>query len=157
MKVRFELNFRNVVRGLLGALFCWAALSKLGNPTDFFGNLLTYRLPLSDTLLRGTAIVLPWLELLCGLMLLTSFQLRAALSWCLVLFGVFVAATGQAWARGLDISCGCFNFAVIGLDVMVSFGKIMESAPGAFFRALLLLAATFWLWRATSPVPAQTK
>ena len=151
------MNIRNIVRGLLGALFCWAALSKLGNPTDFFGNLLSYKLPLSDSLLRVTAIVLPWLELLCGLMLLTSFQLRAAVNWCLLLFGIFVVATGQAWARGLDISCGCFKLSVIGVDAMESFGKIIESAPGAFFRALLLLAATFWLWRATSPVPVQTK
>jgi hypothetical protein len=67
-----------------------------------------------------------------------------------VLFGVFIVATGQAWARGLDISCGCFDFAALGVDSVARAGKFLESAPGAFFRAVLLFAVAFWLWRGLS-------
>src|SRR5258708_21203311 len=119
MKVSFELNFKVVLRWLLGALLIWAALSKLANLQDFYGNLLAYKLRLPGFLVRLVAMVLPWLELLCGLMLLAKVRTEAAIVWSVVLFLVFVLATGQAWARGLVISCGCFNLELFGLGVNV--------------------------------------
>jgi hypothetical protein len=77
-------------------------------------------------------------------MLLGSFWLRAALSWCLLLFAIFAVATGQAWARGLDISCGCFNLQVVGLEALA---KFVETPAFAFVRAVVCLVVTFWLWR----------
>jgi len=141
---------RNVARALLGVLFCWAAVSKLANVPEFFGEVGAYQLPLPDGALRMVAVVLPWLELLCGLMLLGSFWLRAALSWCLLLFAVFAVATGQAWARGLDISCGCFNLQVVGLEVLA---KFVETPAFAFTRAAVCLIVTFWLWRKAETAP----
>ncbi len=145
-----QFDIRNVIRGLLGALFCWAAVSKLANPPEFFGDLLAYQLPMSDALLRATAIVLPWLELLCGLMLLGSFWLRPALGWCGVMFAVFILATGQAWARGLNISCGCFKLEALGLDSMTALAKFVDSVAFAFLRAVACFAITVWLWRGTT-------
>jgi putative oxidoreductase len=147
MKIAFDLNGRKVVRWLLGAVLVWAAVSKLPNLQDFYGALAAYRVPLPGTLLRITAVVLPWLELFCGLLLLAGLWSRAALLWVLLLCSIFVAATGQAWARGLSISCGCMN-----LDFLKPVGlgdgaiKMFESAPFAFVRALLLLAAGVFLY-----------
>lgn len=155
MKSGFDINGRNVVRWVLGSVLVWAAVSKLPNLQDFYGAIAAYRLPVPSVLLRTTAVVLPWLELFCGLLLLAQLWCRAALRWILVMCSIFLAATGQAWARGLSISCGCMN-----LDFLKPVGigdsaiKLFESAPFAFGRATLLLAAGAFLYAAGRKKPA---
>jgi len=139
-----------LLRWVLGGLLLWAALSKLANLQEFFGGLSGYRLPIPPDLLKFVAVVLPWLELFCGLMLLAQVQLRAALLWAALLFGVFAIATGQAWARGFTISCGCLNFDFLGLEG-TSFGGFLESAGFACVRASLLCIAAIYLLRTLAP------
>jgi len=150
LKITFEINLKVAVRWLLGVLLVWAALSKLANLQDFYGGLLAYHLPLPDFFLRAVAACLPWLELLCGLMLLSQVRSEAALVWALLLFSIFVLATGQAWARGLDISCGCFNLQLLGLGENEGVGRFLHSVQFAFFRALLLAAGAIYLLRSQS-------
>ena len=71
--------------------------------------------PVAQALLKTTAIVLPWVELLCGLLLLAGFWSQTALLIVTGLLVGFVIATGQAWVRGIDIACGCFNLKIFGL------------------------------------------
>jgi putative oxidoreductase len=147
MKITCEFDLRTALRWLLAALLVWAALSKIANPQEFHGDLAAYQLPLPDALVRLAAMVLPWLELLCGISLVAGTARRAALLWTIILFGVFVLATGQAWARGLEISCGCFKLDFLGAGA----AKLFESVKFAFFRALLLLAAAIYVWREAPP------
>ena len=133
---------------LVGVLLLWAAVSKLSNPTEFLGSIYAYELPLPKQLLKLAAVTLPWLELLCGLALLASVWTAEALATTLLLLSVFVLATGQAWARGLKISCGCFDFSLIGLDKDHSpVVKFLESPGFALLRNLALSAVTFVLLR----------
>lgn len=147
MKVAFELSGRDLVRWVLGALLVWAAISKLANVQEFYGDILGYDLPLPSVALKAAAMVLPWLELLCGLMLLARFRVDAALVCATALFLAFVFATGQAWARGLNISCGCFDLGMLGIDKDGGLAKTVQSTWFAFFRALLLTAGTVFVWR----------
>jgi putative oxidoreductase len=148
MKVSFELNGRVIVRWILGVLFTWAAVSKLPNPQEFYSSIVAYRLPLPGSVLRLAAETLPWLELFCGLLLLARLWYRPALLWVLVLSTVFLVATGQAWARGLPISCGCMNLDFLGSGPQAKTAiKFLESAPFAFFRSMVLLAAGWYLYR----------
>ena len=144
-----EPMLKAIVRWILGGLLVWASLSKVANLQDFYISIVAYKLPLPDALSRLAAIILPWLELICGLLLIGRIWTRAASMWALVLFGVFVIATGQAWARGLKISCGCFNLSAFGLDAATgkSFVKIVESVSFAFFRALLLFLGAVYVFR----------
>jgi putative oxidoreductase len=155
VKVTFDLNFKSALRWLLVVLLIWAALSKIADLHEFHAGLLSYQLPLPDVLLQFTAIVLPWLEFICGALLIIGGARRAALLWAAGLFAVFVLATGQAWVRGLDIYCGCFNLAFLGLDEHGGSGlaKLMESVSFAFFRALLLLAGATYLLRTLQKRP----
>lgn len=137
-----------VLRGLLGLLLLWAAVSKLANPTEFLGSIYAYELPLPPAALQGAAIILPWVELLCGLLLLAGFWTPTALALVTGLMMLFVAATGQAWARGLDISCGCFNLEILGLpNRLPGLVKFMESVGFAFCRNLLLAGVAGYLLR----------
>lgn len=150
MKLTVEIDGRTALRWVLGALLVWASLSKIASPVEFHGDLMAYKLPLPDVLLRFTAMVLPWLELLCGVLMIAGTARRAAVLWAMVLFAVFVLATGQAWARGLEISCGCFKLDFLGVGALV---KFLESVQFAFFRALLLLAGAIYVLRGPRSTP----
>lgn len=134
----------SVLRWVLGGVLVWAAVSKLANLQDFYGALIAYKLPLPDALLRAVAMSLPWLEMLCGLMLVTKVRIEAALGWSVILFFVFAVATAQAWARGLDISCGCLDLQLLGIS---STSKIFESVGFAFVRAAFLAAGAIYVLR----------
>jgi len=129
----------------LGILLVWAAVSKIANPTKFLGDILAYRLPFPRGWHSLVAAVLPWTELLCGLLLLAGSWLEAALGITMGLFGVFVVATGQAWMRGLQISCGCFDLKLLGFDSESRLAHFLESPGFALFRNLVLFALTAWL------------
>ena len=149
MKSIFGLNLKIILRWILGLLLVLAAVSKLANLQDFYVSIVAYQMPLPDALLRAVVVTLPWLELLCGLMLLAGFRVEAALGWAIILFAVFAAATGQAWARGLEIGCGCFHLDLPFLEgeAKTRFAHFMESPAFAFLRAFLLLTAAIWLFR----------
>jgi uncharacterized membrane protein YphA (DoxX/SURF4 family) len=55
------------------------------------------------------AAILPWLEIAIGLLLVAGLFVRFAGVATAALAALFIAAMGQAKARGLDISCGCFG------------------------------------------------
>ncbi len=148
MKPALEFDPKAVLRGLLAILLTWAALGKIANLQDFHAHLAAYQLPLPEALLRLTVTVLPWLELLCAILLITGGLRHAALLWTTLLCAVFVLATGQAWARGLDISCGCLKLGFLGNGAA---RHTLESVPFAFGRAVLLLAAALYLLRSHRP------
>ena len=154
MKVTFEINAHSTLRWILGLLLVWAGVSKLGDLQNFYGAMLAYGLPIPSVLLRIAAATLPWLELLCGLMLLARFRTYAALLWAAVLFAVFTVATGQAWARGLEISCGCVDLTVLGIAPDSSVALVFKAPWFAFVRAVVLLAAVVFLLVRTEPEPA---
>ncbi len=136
------------LRWLLGVLLLWAAVSKLANPTEFLGAIYAYQLPLPRTLLQAAAVVLPWVELLCGLLLLAGYWRQTALLTVTGLMVLFVIATGQAWGRGLDIACGCFNLKIFGLNENApGLVRFLESVAFAFFRNLLLAGLAGFLLR----------
>jgi putative oxidoreductase len=149
MKNAWDVKWRIVLRYVVGALFVWAAISKVANLQEFYVSLRAYQLPLPNIILQWVAVTLPWLELLCGLLLLAGFWLRAATGWALILCAVFALCTGQAWLRGLTISCGCLNLSMLGLsaDEHPTLIAFLESVGFAFFRALLLCLACWWLLR----------
>jgi len=143
--VKIKFNIKTAVRWLLGVLFIWAAISKLANPTQFLASTLAYEMPLPDVLTRLAAMAVPWVELLCGLILLANVWTESALALSLVMFVAFIYATGQAWFRGLDISCGCFDLHMLGIGSGSPIVRFIESARFAFFRNIALTAAVVYL------------
>jgi uncharacterized membrane protein YphA (DoxX/SURF4 family) len=147
MNAQLPARWWIVLRWLLGALMLWAAVSKLANPTEFLNSIYAYKTPLPRVLLQLAAAVLPWVELLCGLLLLGNVWSETALAIVIGLLAIFVLATGQAWARGLDISCGCFNLEAFGADRSSKLLQFLESASFAFFRNLVLASLAGMLLR----------
>ena len=147
MKAPGRVLARAGLRWLVALLLIGDAVGKLGDLREFYAALLGYQLPLPALLLRGVAIVLPWVELLCGLLLLTGPRNRGALAWTLVLAVLFALGTGQAALRGLDIGCGCFSSRLPGFGPGSTAAAWFGSLRFAFLRALGLGAASLYLLR----------
>lgn len=97
-----------VARLTLAGVFALAALPKIQNPTEFAVSVAAFRV-LPEALVPWTALLLPWLELVIAIGLLTPW-LKQASAWLIAcLLASFIVLHGTAWARGLDISCGCFG------------------------------------------------
>jgi uncharacterized membrane protein YphA (DoxX/SURF4 family) len=110
-----------VLRWILAIVFLYAGLLKVFDPAAFAGDVDNYRmLPIWGVNLM--AVVLPVLEVLCGLMLIFGKWLRGVSLVLIVLNAVFIFAIGSAISRGLDISCGCFGTEA----ARVGFKKIIE-------------------------------
>lgn len=91
----------------LGFVFIYACLHKIADPGAFALDVATYQfLPLS--LINITALVMPWVELLAGVMLIVGFRIRAAALLVAGMMVMFMVALVWALHQGLDLSCGCF-------------------------------------------------
>ena len=97
-----------LIRVGLGVVFVYAGALKIWDVQQFALDVHHFELtPWTVSLL--VAVYLPWLEMLAGLALIAR---RLPLGASLAIAGmtlVFLVALGSAWARGLDISCGCFG------------------------------------------------
>jgi uncharacterized membrane protein YphA (DoxX/SURF4 family) len=95
-------------RLVLALVFIYAGFIKADDPVAFAGQVANYQiLPYAWNYL--VAATLPYLELLCGLLLLLNQRVRPAVLVLFVLNIIFMLLLGYTIARGLDIDCGCFN------------------------------------------------
>jgi len=97
-----------VARLVVAGAFAMAALPKIHDPVAFAGSVSAFRV-VGPALSAWVALVLPWLELVTAIGLLTPW-LRRSSGLCInLLLLAFIALQASAWARGLDIDCGCFG------------------------------------------------
>ena len=95
-------------RLILAAVYIYAGLIKGLDPVKFAGQVANYQLlPYAWNYL--VSATLPYLELLCGALLLLNMRVRPAVLILFVLNLVFMLALGSLIVRGIDIDCGCFN------------------------------------------------
>jgi len=104
------------LKWIVAAIFIFAGISKILNPAAFARDIDNYRL-LPYFLVTIMAIILPWLEVLCGIFLIFGRWRKGAAFILLFLTFIFLIAIGSAVARGLDISCGCFSMTIEGTKV----------------------------------------
>lgn len=95
-------------RVVLGLVFIAAALPKIGDPPGFAKVIWAYDL-VPAALLNPIALVLPWLELFCGLALCLDFWVRAAAAWIAMLLLAFGLALSIDLVRHHPVECGCFG------------------------------------------------
>ncbi len=97
-----------IARFILGIVFIVTSIDKIDNPDAFAANIVAYKLA-PYALINVIALMMPWLELLCGVFLIAGVYVRGSSVLISVLLGVFMVAMMSALLRGLDIDCGCFG------------------------------------------------
>jgi uncharacterized membrane protein YphA (DoxX/SURF4 family) len=130
-------------RLLLGGVLVVAGALKVPDPAAAVRAVRAYRL-LPEVLVGPVAFGLPVLEIAVGLALLVGVAVRTAAVAAAVLMVAFIAAVGSAWARGLQIDCGCF-----GGGGQVAAGRTAYPAEVARDVGLLLVALALARWPAS--------
>ena len=110
-------------RLVLGGLFIYAGVVKVLDPLDFAQNIRNYRL-VGQSLSFIAAVVLPWLEILAGVVLAAGIWTRASALIISGLLVFFILLTLVTILRGLDVDCGCFG----ALSRKSGLGVIFEDA-----------------------------
>ncbi len=123
-----------------GGLFLWSGVVKALDPQAFLFNVRSFQM-LPDPWAAVLALGLPWVEIFAALAVIAGGWARSGLALLGAALLVFLGVLGYAWARGLDISCGCFGQT-----------ENKTNFPAQIFLDLVLLAIAAWLfWRDSRP------
>jgi len=126
-----------LVRLAVAGVFLYAGVVKIWDfrhghsaTPDFTVAIQHYRLLPSPDLAVLLAVYLPWLEVTAALALFVRRVALGAATAAAGMTAVFLIAVGSAWARGLDISCGCFgkNEVPINYPTLVSRDAVLLGA-----------------------------
>jgi len=126
----------------LGLFFVVAALPKLADPPSFAHMIYNYRLA-PGSLVNAAALVLPWLELTCGVALILGIWSRSAAAVIGGLLFLFVVAISLNLLRGHAIDCGCFDVRDAGKSVAERLAD-MRMAIVRDVGMLLMVAQILW-------------
>jgi putative oxidoreductase len=127
----------HLVRIGCGVIFLYASWEKLLDPAGFARMIGNYQL-LPPALVHPAAVVLPWVEAVCGLSLVTGVRAGGGLAVFSALMALFTAALALNALRGVDVECGCFTVAA-----GAGSGRVLE----ALVRDVVILAAALWALR----------
>jgi uncharacterized membrane protein YphA (DoxX/SURF4 family) len=106
------------LRLVLGGLFVFAAFNKLvakgagarsSGPQGFTWTIKAFKLGLPDWAVLTSTFVMPWIEVVAGVMLIVGVCTRAAALVIGGLLVVFIALLLSVLARDLNVDCGCFG------------------------------------------------
>jgi uncharacterized membrane protein YkgB len=128
-----------LLRLAIGGVFIWAGAVKVFATQDFARDIQHYAIiPWADGVLL-MAVYLPWLELGAGLAVVCRRLQFGGLVAIIGMLLVFLGALTSAWARGLDISCGCFGKE--SAAIRTHFPRLVAGDLALLAGAVVLLAA----------------
>ncbi len=140
-----------LVRFFIGGLFIWMGWNKVLDPVGFLKQVHLYdTLPVTPGIyLNATAIVLPWLEIVCGVALILGVFLRGsalAIAVMLAFFtpAIFLRAWGIHTTEGtpfmeVAFDCGC------GTGEVIIWQKLLKNT-GLLLLTLLILFSRSPRW-----------
>jgi putative oxidoreductase len=116
----------------LAAVFVYAGVDKIRDPLQFADSVFAFAI-LPVALINLLALGLPPFEIVCGLLMLSSWTRRVAALGITLATLMFLAALSSALFRGLTLDCGCFGAGApsrprmwmeLGLDVILFAGAM---------------------------------
>jgi uncharacterized membrane protein YphA (DoxX/SURF4 family) len=123
------------LRVVLGAVFVYAAWTKLRQPWELFAMSIDAYQVLPYWAVVAVARTLPWAEMLIGLALMAGRWLRVSAGAASLLLMVFFVLMVRSYVKGMQIDCGCF-----GLGDPISARTLARD--GALLAGCLLLTWT---------------
>jgi uncharacterized membrane protein YphA (DoxX/SURF4 family) len=95
-----------VARLLLGAMWLYYCLPKLGSPDANAASVRNFRL-LSGGMVDAFAYAQPYVELALGLLVIAGLGTRLVAGLSALLLLVYIGGIASLGARGIHITCGC--------------------------------------------------
>jgi uncharacterized membrane protein YphA (DoxX/SURF4 family) len=136
-----------VARVVVGGVWVVAGFKKLPDPSESVRAVRAYRL-LPESVVTSVGHLLPILEIAVGVCLVLGLLTRVVAVVSALMLTAFIIGIASAWARGLQIECGCFGGgggAGPGVDVTAKY-------PWDIARDAGLLLLSVWLvWRPRTP------
>lgn len=130
-----------VARVFVGAQFVWMGWHKVAEPVEFLKLAREYQLLQSHQLLNLVAIVLPWFEVLCGLLLVAGVAVRGS---ALLVVTMLVPFTWMVTARAMGIQAAeAIPFCAVRFDCGCGGGVVQICAK--LRENLLLLLLSGWV------------
>jgi uncharacterized membrane protein YphA (DoxX/SURF4 family) len=126
-------------RLVTGVVWIWAGAVKLGDSYTSVQAVRAYDL-LPESLVEPVGYLLPVLEVVVGVALVAGLMTRGAAVLSSLLFVAFIIGIASAWARGLEIDCGCFGGGGYDPDAASQY-------PWEIARDVALLVASLFLVR----------
>ncbi len=143
----FNGNIVLVMRLVLAAVFIYAAFQKIGKPLAFADEIRMYRILDIGPPLYIMAITLPWIELFCGISLLSGLYMRGSALVLLLLNAVFLVAVtartiGIMGEEGIEFlkvyfDCGC------GFGATHAWKKLLEDLVFMLFSTVILFTPRY--------------
>ena len=97
-----------LARLVVGGVQIVAGLSKFSDPAGNVRAVRAYRI-LPETVVPTVGHALPTIEIMIGSLLVLGLFTRAMGVVSSLFFIAFIIGISSAWARGLEINCGCFG------------------------------------------------
>ncbi|MDJ0840450.1 MAG: rhodanese-like domain-containing protein [Acidobacteriota bacterium] len=104
---------------IVGAFFIYAALPKMAGPLLFAKNIWNYDIA-PGLLINPTALIMPPLELICGLGLITGIWRKGSSVWVSGMLVLFTVAVSFNVLRGHEFNCGCTTDATLITDIYLA-------------------------------------
>ena len=123
------------VRLFVGIVFIYASIDKIADPGQFARIVYNYHM-IPGTLINIFALILPWVELLCGIALILGIYKDGSVLLLNLLVLAFLIGITVNLFRGVNLECGCFTVS----------SKATESSLELLFRDLGLLVLTLYLF-----------
>ena len=118
-----------ILRLVLGAVFLYAAWTKLRQSYLIFAMSIDAYQLLPQWAVLAVARALPWFELLVGVLLLIGVWLRYAATAASALLVIFFALMVQSYVKGQGIDCGCFGLGdAISPKTLLRDGSLLAAA-----------------------------
>jgi putative oxidoreductase len=141
MKILSNKYLLFIIRVVIAFIFIYAGAEKISNPDDFALSISNYRLfPIAS--LNFFAVILPWIEIVSGILLLFGISVKENSAIILSLLLLFTVAIVISLFRGLSIDCGCFGKGTqiglfkLGENLLMIVGSLLLTVFGSNFFIL---------------------
>lgn len=126
---RFYSNTKLILalRIIVGLLFIYASIEKIIDPKSFSDIIDNYRFS-PVALSNFAALILPWIELIAGLGLISGIYLEGSNLLLMGLIVFFIFLMSRALVLGINTHCGC------GLP---SIGVLKDDPRAELFRRII--------------------
>lgn len=133
-KVSKNLIF--ICRIVIGSLFVISSIDKIIDPNHFKIIVSEYGI-LPDKIIPIFVIILPWIQFICGLMLMLNLYQESNALIIVCLLVMFIITFGINIIRGNTSACGCFD--LLGFNEKIGVIVIIRN----IFMIFLLLPLLF--------------